>query len=188
MTAYSRNEIYRLIMAKALKATSKNPITIAKSIMDEEAISMHGPEHHFLDGAAFLAAYKNAGGPIDLARSLEMLAERAFTMPGAMCGYWGVCGSVASVGAAMSIIDQTGPLSSDEHYKEHMTYTSSVLSLMSEIGGPRCCKRNAFLSLSQGVSFMKKKCGIPMELDPIVCGYHSKNPQCLEARCPFFRP
>jgi len=187
MTTYSMEDKYRLIMAKALKATSKNPITIAKSIMDEKPISMHGPEHHFLDGAAFLAAYKNAGGQIDLERSLEILAERASTMPGAMCGYWGVCGSVASVGAALSIIDQTGPLSSDEHYKEHMEFTSSVLALMSKIGGPRCCKRNAFLSLSQGISFMKDRYGILMELDPIVCDFHSKNAQCLEARCPFFR-
>lgn len=178
---------YRLIMAKAMKATSKNPILIAKSMMDEEAISMHGPEHHFLDGAAFLAAYKNSGGQIDLSRSLEMLSERASSMPGAMCGYWGVCGSVSSVGAAMSIIDKTGPLSSDDHYKEHMEYTSSVLNLMSKIGGPRCCKRNAFLSLSQGVLFLKKKYGVEMELDPIVCDYHPKNPQCLAERCPFFR-
>jgi hypothetical protein len=188
MKNYSMEDKYRLIMAKALKATSKNPVEIARSMMDEEVISMHGPEHHFLDGAAFLAAYKNAGGQIDLASSLEALAERAFTMPGAMCGYWGVCGSVASVGAAMSIIDKTGPLSSDDHYKEHMEYASSVLALMSKIGGPRCCKRNAFLSLSQGVSFMKNKYGVPMELGPIVCDYHSKNSQCLEENCPFFRP
>jgi hypothetical protein len=179
---------YRIIRAKALKATSKNPVEIARSIMDEEAISMHGPEHHFLDGAAFLAAYRNSGGLIDLARALDALAERAFTMPGAMCGYWGVCGSVSSVGAALSIIDQTGPLSSDDHYKEHMEYTSSVLNLMSKICGPRCCKRNAFLSLSQAVSFMKKKHGVPMELNSIVCDYHVENPQCLKERCPFYRP
>lgn len=188
MTNYSMEDKYRVIYAKALKATSKNPIEIARSMMDEKAISLHGPEHHFLDGAAFLAAYKNAGGSIDLARALEILAERASTMPGAMCGYWGVCGSVASVGAALSIIDETGPLSSDDHYKEHMEYTSSVLNLMSKIGGPRCCKRNAFLSLSQGVAFMKRKYGIPMELDPIVCEYRSMNSQCLKERCPFFRP
>ena len=31
---------------------------------------MHGPEHHVMVGAALLTAYKNAGGNIDLEKSL----------------------------------------------------------------------------------------------------------------------
>ena len=39
-------------------------------------------------------------------------------MPGAMCGFWGVCGAITSVGAALAIIDGTGPLSDCEFVKE----------------------------------------------------------------------
>ena len=34
-------------------------------------------------------------------------------MPGAMCGLWGICGAITSIGAALAIIDGTGPLSAD---------------------------------------------------------------------------
>ena len=40
----------------------------------------------------------------------------------AMCGLWGVCGAVASIGAALAIIDGTGPLSDDGTWGEHMAF------------------------------------------------------------------
>ena len=133
--------------------------------MEKDFINIHGPEHHFLDGAAFLAAYRNAGGELNLEVCLDELANRTITMPGAMCGYWGICGSVASVGAALSVIHGTSPLSTDGYYKDNMEYTSSVINRMAEIGGARCCKRNAFLALSYAVAFVKDKYGIPMDAD-----------------------
>lgn len=80
---------FKLIADIITKKTSKDPIAIVTEIMHEDFISIHGPEHHFLDGAAFLVAYKNAGGEIDLPQALNELAARAITMPGAMCGFWG---------------------------------------------------------------------------------------------------
>ncbi|MFA5283343.1 MAG: DUF5714 domain-containing protein [Bacilli bacterium] len=185
MTNYTLGNKYDLIQKKVLSSSSKDPVVIAKLAMHEPYVSLHGPEHHFLDGAAFLVAYHNAGGKIDIEKALCSLAERTVMMPGAMCGYWGVCGSVASVGAALSIINDTGPLSSDEHYKENMEFTSSVLKKMSVIGGPRCCKRNAFLSLQMAVAFVKEKWGIEMECDHIICEFSSLNLQCIGPRCPF---
>ena len=58
-------------------------------------------------------AFKNASGDIDLGEALEKLIREGLRMPGAMCGLWGVCGAVTSIGAALSIIDGTGPLSVD---------------------------------------------------------------------------
>jgi hypothetical protein len=183
---YTLEEKYALIRASLLKATSKDPITIAKSIMKKDFIDPNGPEHHLLDGGSFLAAYHNAGGKIDLPKALDALASRSVKMPGAMCGYWGVCGSVTSVGSALSVIHGTGPLSSDDYYKDQMEFTSSVIEKMSRIGGPRCCKRNAFLSLSTAVEFVKRKYGVEMSLPKkIVCEFSAKNPQCLKERCPF---
>lgn len=184
---YTIEEKYNLIMTKALQQTSKNPVIIAKNIMHEKFISMHGPEHHFLDGAAFLMAYKNAGGDIDINKSLNTLAKRTIAMPGAMCGFWGVCGSTTSVGACLSIINETGPLSDNDYYKDNMQYTSSVIEIMSKIGGPRCCKRNAFISLTEGAKFAYKKYKIPMETSTVVCEFSSLNNQCILERCPFYK-
>lgn len=154
--------------------------------MHQNSISMHGPEHHFLDGAAFLVAYKNAGGNIALEEALDELIERAKTMPGAMCGFWGVCGSTSSVGASLAIIHETGPITDNDFYKDNMEYTSSVISKMSKIGSPRCCKRNAFLSIGSGVEFVNRKYGIKMDTSKITCEFSKFNKQCIGLRCPFY--
>ena len=183
---YTMSEKYDLIVGEVIKATSTNPIAIVKEIMHKDFVNIHGPEHHFLDGAAFLAAYKNAGGQIDLPNALLALRERSIKMPGAMCGLWGVCGSTTSVGAALSIIHGTGPLSNDNFYKEHMQYTSSCIDKMSEIGGPRCCKRNAFLSIETAIKFVEEHYGIKMESDNTTCEFTDGNKQGIKTRCPFY--
>lgn len=63
-----------------------NPVHIFKNIATKDYISIHGPEHHILDGAAMLVAYKNAGGDIDLDDALNTLLVEGLKMPGAMCG------------------------------------------------------------------------------------------------------
>lgn len=95
------------------KEKGNNPIQIFKNIAKNDYINMHGPEHHILDGACLLVAFKNAGGKIDLDDALNKIMIEGLRMPGAMCGFWGVCGAVTSLGAALSIIDHTGPLSVD---------------------------------------------------------------------------
>ncbi|MDU2638951.1 MAG: DUF5714 domain-containing protein, partial [Finegoldia magna] len=52
-------------------STSKNPIEIMDQMMDESFCHMHGPEHHIMVGAALLTAFKNAGGDINLNKSLK---------------------------------------------------------------------------------------------------------------------
>ena len=48
-----------------------NPIKMFKSMAKKEYISIHGPEHHILDGACLLMTYHNAGGKIDIDSALE---------------------------------------------------------------------------------------------------------------------
>lgn len=184
---YTLQEKYIKIREAVLGNPSANAVEIAMAVMREEYVNMHGPEHHFLDGAAFLAAYKNAGGEIGLESALEELAKRTIDMPGAMCGYWGICGSVAAVGAALSVIHRTGPLSTDRYYKEHMEYTASAIAVIAKPGGARCCKRNAFLSLTVGAEFVRKTYGIAMQTAAIGCPFSERNKQCLQERCPFHR-
>ena len=49
-----------LIVKDIKKEQGTNPVVIFKQIAEKEYISIHGPEHHILDGASLLVAYKNA--------------------------------------------------------------------------------------------------------------------------------
>ncbi|MCR5475016.1 MAG: hypothetical protein K6F28_07405 [Lachnospiraceae bacterium] len=42
---------------------------------------------------------------------------------------------------ALAIIDETGTLSEDGTWGDHMSYTSKAISDPGKINGPRCCKR-----------------------------------------------
>ncbi len=65
--------------------------------------------------------------------------------------------------------------------------TASALGAIGEIGGPRCCKRDSYLSILQAVDFVKENLGISMEQPKIKCSYSSQNNQCIGKRCPFCR-
>ncbi|MBM6880477.1 hypothetical protein H6A09_07405 [[Clostridium] spiroforme] len=179
------NEKYEHIIQDLLQEKSDDPIAIVQHIMTRDYISMHGPEHHFLDGAALLVALYNKGLVKDLSKQLDTLAQRSIKMPGAMCGHWGICGSSASIGAALSVFHETGPLSHSIDYKEHMALTSSIIAREGQIGGPRCCKRNAFIALSTAVQFIKETYGIELTNQPVKCLFSQYNSQCLHSKCPF---
>lgn len=173
------------IIMDCSRSKETNPIKLFYELADKEYVRMHGPEHHVLDGACVMTAFYNAGGSIDLEKCLEKLMTEGMKMPGAICGLWGLCGSVASVGAALSIIEGTGPLSEDNSFGLHMECTSAALEEMSKLGGPRCCKRHAFLSMREGVKYLNKRFSVEIPWDDITCRYSDRNEQCLKNRCPF---
>lgn len=175
------------IIDACLQETSKNPIEIFNHIAQMDFVRIHGPEHHVLDGAALMTAFYNAGGKIELQESLTELMKRGLQMPGATCGMWGVCGAVTSMGAALSIIDGTGPLSTDASLGKHMEFTSAALHSLSKIGGPRCCKRDAFLSFQKAIEFINENYDVALESSRIECSYSEKNEQCIRERCPFYK-
>ncbi len=184
---YTMQTRFDNILEDCLREKSKNPIEIFNRIAENEYIRIHGPEHHVLDGAAILTAYANAGGAIDLKKALEELVKRGSQMPGATCGQWGVCGAVSSIGAALSIIDGTGPLTTDNSWGEHMRFTSAALGALAEVGGPRCCKRDAYLSFLKAVEFINARYGVELEISDIKCGFSKSNQQCIKGRCPFYK-
>ena len=135
-------------------------------------------------GAALLTAYKNAGGNIDLESALGEMMNRGKSVPGGACGFWGACGAGISSGMFISIISKSTPLATEPFALSHKM-TAKSLSSIGEIGGPRCCKRDSFLSILATVDFVKEHFGIEMEKPEIVCTYSTKNNQCIGKRCPF---
>ena len=176
----------RLIIEKVRQEKGKDPGEIFRHLAEQDFVSMHGPEHHVLDGAALLTASYNAGFEMDLDRTLEGLLKEGLRMPGAMCGLWGVCGAVTSVGAALALMEGTGPLSDDGSWGDHMEYTSKALKELGKTGGPRCCKRDAVIALKAAVPYIRQRFGIELDFAEIPCAYFARNPQCIHERCPFY--
>ncbi|WP_099203651.1 DUF5714 domain-containing protein [Miniphocaeibacter massiliensis] len=180
------NEGAKLIKLVCLELESKNPIEIANNLMSKIFINMHGPEHHVLVGAALLTAYKNAGGDIDLEKSLEEMEKRGRQVPGGTCGFWGACGSAISVGIFVSIITKATPLTNNSWGMSNLA-TAKVLQRIGEIGGPRCCKRNSFIAIEETLEFIKDNLEVTMDKEKVVCSYSERNNQCIVKRCPYHK-
>ncbi len=172
------------IIGVCLAETSKNPIDILRRLMTLNFCHMHGPEHHIMVGSALLTAYKNSGGSIDLEKSLLEMQSRGKKVPGGACGFWGACGAGISAGMFISIITGATPLKNKE-WSLSNSMTSEALGGIAALGGPRCCKRNAYTSIIRAVEFSKTHLGVEMSLSPIKCVHSEQNNQCIETRCPF---
>ena len=181
---YTLQQRTELIIAECMEMRGTNPYEIFHAVAQKNCVRMHGPEHHVLDGACILTAFHNAGGNIDLHAALQKLMNEGLRMPGAACGLWGVCGAVMSIGAALAIIDDTGPLSTED-WGSHMEYTSAALARLAGIGGPRCCKRDAVLSMEQAVGYIRHRYGITLDMPAVKCDFSSLNTQCIGKRCPY---
>ena len=175
-----------MIIGACLEEKSLDPIKIMEKMMGMPFCHMHGPEHHVMVGAALLTAYKNAGGEIELEKALSEMMSRGKSVPGGACGFWGACGAGISAGMFMSVITGSTPLREEPFALSHRM-TASALTAIADVGGPRCCKRNAFLAMKTVISYVKEKYRIQLEDSDIVCSFSPLNQQCLRERCPFYR-
>ena len=169
-----------------LHGKGKDPVEIMLSLMETPSIYMHGPEHHVLVGAALITAYANCGGNIQKEAALEEMIRRGSQIPGGVCGFWGSCGAAISSGMFMSIITGATPLTK-ESWSLANRMTAESLYAISELGGPRCCKRNSYTAVLTAVEFTKNHLGVEMELpDDVICTYTASNAQCTKWECPYF--
>ncbi|MBQ0018457.1 MAG: SAM-dependent methyltransferase [Clostridiales bacterium] len=172
------------IFGVCFEESSKNPVEILNKMMKLPFCHMHGPEHHIMVGAALLTAYKNAGGEIDLEKALTEMKNRGQSVPGGACGFWGACGAGISSGMFVSIISGSTPLA-NEPFGLANRMTAKSLEVIGSTGGPRCCKRDSYLSILSAIDFVKEYFGIEMDRHDIICDFSSKNNQCIGKRCPF---
>ena len=172
------------IIGLCMNEISKDPIAIIEKMMTMPFCHMHGPEHHVMVGSALLTAYKNAGGNIDLHSALIEMMNRGKSVPGGACGFWGACGAGISSGMFISIISKSTPLANEPFALSHQM-TAKSLGQIGEIGGPRCCKRDSFLSILAAVDYVAEHLGVQMKKRDITCTRMAMNEQCIGKRCPF---
>ena len=172
------------IIDACLANESKDPIAIIGQLMDMPFCHMHGPEHHVMVGSALLTAYKNAGGQIDLRPALLEMQNRGKSVPGGACGFWGACGAGISTGMYISIVSGSTPLT-QEPWGLSNRMTAKALQKIGAVGGPRCCKRDSYISILAAIDFTSEHFGIQMDRPDITCIHSQRNNQCIGVRCPF---
>ncbi len=169
-----------------LNEKSTNPVRILEKMMQLPSCHMHGPEHHIMVGSALITAYKNAGGEVELKSALSEIQTRGKQVPGGACGFWGACGAGISTGIFMSVALKSTPLSR-EAWGISNQMTSRALDAIGKNGGPRCCKRDSYLAITEAVKLTEEKLGIKMEINDIACSYSHMNNQCIKEKCPFYK-
>ena len=68
-----------------------------------------------------------------------------------------------------------------------MEFTSNALCSLAKVGGPRCCKRDAFFSFQKAIEYVNENYDVELQNDKIKCNFSNMNEQCIKERCPFYK-
>jgi hypothetical protein len=176
-----------LIEKYCINTASADPIAQAVLLMNNPAVKMHGPEHHFLVPAVLLASYFNQKGlpAEEKAKSIREARKRSEDVKGGFCGFHGACGAAIGSGIFISIMTGATPLSAVE-WRLSNRMTAESLGKLSENDGPRCCKRSLFLSTISAVDFLAREFGVEIftNRQPI-CTFSALNKECHHENCVF---
>jgi hypothetical protein len=175
-----------MIQDFCLRSEKTDPLELANELMSNRKVLMHGPEHHFLVPAALLTAYYNFTGETNSKKKMLIKArKRSGLVPGGFCGSHGNCGAAVGSGIFFSLISFATPLSSESWQLSNLM-TSKCLYHVAMSGGPRCCKRDTYISIREAVDFLREYEGVtlPMNRD-IKCTFSHLNKQCIGNKCEF---
>jgi hypothetical protein len=176
-----------LIQKICVQTKETNPFTLAETLMNHETFHMHGPEHHFLVPAVLLTTYYNTIKQYDNKKEkIELARERSRKILGGFCGTHGVCGAAIGTGIFISIITESNPLKKKEWHLSNLI-TAQSLETIAKHGGPRCCKRNTYLSFYTAIDFVKTHFNtvIPHDTEK-QCYFSQLNKECIQFKCPYF--
>ena len=168
-----------------LHSGEKDPVALFLRVAGLEDVHLHGPEHHSVVPCVLLTAYHNCGGELDLKTGLREAWKRGQKMAGGSCGFLGVCGAAAGAGIFASIVSGATPLTA-EQWAIPQRLTAKCLEAMTEIGGPRCCKRTSRIAIECAAEFSEKEFGIAMPCSRPKCAFSMWNTECIREKCPFF--
>ncbi|MCE1167605.1 MAG: DUF5714 domain-containing protein [Sphingobacteriia bacterium] len=180
-------DITSLISLYCQNTSLIDPIQLATNLMNNAHFATHGSEHHYLVPAVLLTAYYNYKNQPELKReALEAALKRSSIIPYGFCAMNGTCGAGIGAGTFISIITQASPLSEKEWQMANLM-TARSLERIARNGGPRCCKRDTFISLVTATEFLEELFGVTLEhTSRIRCPYFDKNAECTREDCIFF--
>ena len=166
---------------------TRDVTAVAVSMMKREDVPIHFPFHHFIVPAALMtaAAVSRGDSRETLASYLDRIRERAETVPGGVCGNFGVCGASVGTGIFMSVMTDSTPLSG-KTWRWNQEVTAAALTAIAALDGPRCCKRTTFLALKAAVPLVNDRLGLDLVFTQPVCSFYPLNKTCKKQACPFF--
>jgi hypothetical protein len=184
-----RSTAQDIIERSCINSDSRDPVSLAETLMKHPSLNMHGPEHHFLVPAVLLATYSELQGlPREEKEAMIRKArQRSEDVKGGFCGSHGACGAGIGTGIFVSLITGATPLSTCERGLSNRMTAESLLTI-AQTGGARCCKRDSLLAIFAAVRFLKDELGILLPAgNEICCTFSHLNRECLEQACPFNR-
>lgn len=194
ISAGEKEEIYHKLTERCKELFAEmeekgDAVKILIKLMDEAYISMHNPFHHFIVPASLLTAVCMVKGSTgeELYQLLKTAKERADYIAGGFCADYGACGAGIGTGIFMSVYTDTTTMS-EESWQWCNGITGAALRAISEIPGPRCCKRTSFLAVRAAVCYIREKLQLELkEPENITCKYYQHNPECKKELCPFYQ-
>lgn len=175
-----------LIVEYCMAVDHTDPIAMAAILMKHPSLKMHGPEHHVLVPAVLVAAYCNATGRQKQKSAwLQTVIKRGSTIPGGACGFLGACGAGVGTGIFISTITGTTPVATESWGLSNLM-TAKALFTIAKNGGPRCCKRDTFISILEGIDFLAEHYNVELSRSNVHCSFSALNNECRMADCLFF--
>lgn len=165
-----------------------NVYELVNQLMDMKDLPMHCPPHHFILPATLLTVCHKLKGSDEkqLEHDLTEAKVRAAKVLGGFCGNYGSCGAAVGIGIFYSIFTKTTPLSV-ETWAPTNRATGMGLLKISQVEGPRCCKRNLYLALDSAIDTIQADLSLLLERpDEIICKYFTRNKECKGLKCPYF--
>lgn len=184
----SNQIIFDRCLAYFQEQGSRPLIARAEEIMDTAGFPMHYPCHHYLIPALLLSECRKQQGVTEdvMLADLEEARKRALNVPGGFCGFYGTCGTAVGLGIFWSIITDSSPVSQLTWGYGNQACGQALVDLAA-CGGPRCCKRSTFMTLTGAAPLIAEKLGLKMPLDAKpVCHYYDDNEECLGLNCPYY--
>jgi len=182
-------QIFQVIPARR----EKDPVVMYEAVIDElrnrwtasSRLPFHGPWHHGMTAGMIIAALRNNGYDFDDGDIREAL-KRGLMVPAGACGFLGACGAAAGLGVAVSIVLRSTPFRNDVRSRA-LAAGAEAIRRVGRAGGPRCCARSTYATLSLAAGELKKL-GYEIPQAPLAgrCVKHSLNAQCHGPICPYF--
>jgi predicted RNA-binding Zn-ribbon protein involved in translation (DUF1610 family) len=179
----SATEIVKSICMQSHKT---DPVSLAVEIMRSPAIKMHGPEHHMIVPSVLLTCINNKYHTVqDLAAKID-LAEEIAMERAPVCSYdLNMCGAAIGTGVFLELYTGLNPEDEDEWSLPNQIIAKS-LKIIAEKKGPRCCKRDTYISLLAAIDFLAEKFAIELPASEARCTFSNRNNSCMREDCDFY--
>lgn len=179
----SASEVVKSI---CLKSHKTDPISLAVEIMRSPAIKMHGPEHHMIVPSVLLTCINNKYHSIENLKEKIELAETLAMERVPVCSYdLKMCGAAIGTGVFLEIYMDLDTRDEDEWSLPNQIIAES-LKVIAEQKGPRCCKRDTYISLQGAVKFLADKFAIELPQSEARCTFSNRNKSCMQEDCNFY--